>query len=85
METLKITSRDAKSRMNIFKVLFRIVWNRMEPQDKLQKPQELCQATLSILNKLTTGAAWRLLKYCLEMHGTAWSHRLNFKYYRSRM
>ena len=29
----------------------------------------------------TTKAAWS----CMEPHGAAWSHRVNYKYYRSRM
>ena len=27
------------------------------------------------------GTAWS----CMDLHGAAWSHRVNFKYYRSRM
>ena len=27
-------------------------------------------------------ATWRALKYCLGMHGTAWSKRVTRKYYR---
>ena len=40
-------------------------------------------ATLYTSN--TTGAIWRPFKLNLEMHGAAWSHLVNFKYYKSRM
>ena len=33
----------------------------------------------------TTEAEWRPFKLSLEMHGAAWSYRVKFKYYRSRM
>ena len=47
------------------------------------------------VNFNTTGAVWRPFQLGLETHGAAWSrmelhgatesHRVNFKYYRSRM
>ena len=44
---------------------------------------ELHGATLYISD--ITGAVWRPFKLGLEMHEVAWSHLVNFKYYRSHM